>query len=486
MMAAARLCMVGSLEAQLRTFLSSHPQGHERAAAVLFRRYARSIEGLVESDRYVAVEIVPFEDAWITSSSPKNVDFAVAPLRDLFRRCEDEGLVFGFAHNHPGGALQFSRRDETNELTLIQAISNRNGRDISFVALLLCDGKWIGRTRHGQSPTQAVQARHVAVLDGGRLHLHGVHGSTADDGGDDILARQAAAFGRPFVDKMRALRIGIVGASGTGSPSGTLLARGGVGELVFVDKDKLSRSNLNRVRGARIRDVGANKARWIRDYALGLELGVAAAAFETNLDEDPDALDALATCDVIFGCTDDQIGREVMNAACFYFGIPLIDMGLGGWVDKDLSGEVRLRGHYGRVSTVCPEAGECLLCQKVVTPEGVRRQYALRQDPNLSEEELRERYLTGGGEQAPGVGPFTSAVADQAVATLYDLLTGFRRWPDTLRKDMFLVDFVLMEMRSPERVGSPACPFCGTREHLLKRSKYRLGRPALGVSHVAS
>lgn len=484
MTGAPRLCLLGSHEARLRSFLESHPQGHERAAAILFRRHSHRIEGLADSDRYVAVEVVPFDDAWVTFSSSVSVDFEVAPMRELFQRCEEEGLVFGFAHNHPGGALQFSWKDEQNELTLLKALTNRNGVELTFVAMLLCDGKWIGRVRHGQRPEVPVPARHIAVVDAGRLHLHGIR--TAQDHEDDhVLARQAAAFGRPFVNKMRSIRIGVVGASGTGSPSGTLLVRSGAGELVFVDKDKLAQSNLNRVRGARLRDVGVNKAQWIRDYVLELNLGSAVAAFDTNLDEDPDAVDALATCDVILGCTDDQIGREVINAACFYFGVPLIDMGLGGWVDKDPAGEIRLRGHYGRVSTVCPEAGECLLCQGVVTPEGVRRQYALREDPHLSEEELRERYLAGGGEMTPGVGPFTSAVADYAVATLYDVLTGFRRWPDTLRKDMLLVDFVLMEMRSPERTGRIDCPFCGTREHLLKRTKHRLGRPALGASHVA-
>jgi len=482
----ARICMLGSLEERLRQHLTSDPRGHERAAAVLFRRHSNTVEGLASSDRYVAVEVVPFDEVWITSSSPTHVDFELTPLRDLFQRCEEEGLVFGFAHNHPGGLLEFSPRDDRNELTLLQALSNRNGLHVTFVALLFSEDAWLTRTRAAVQPELAIEARHTSVLAGDRLHLHGVQTVEPEQGDEDVLARQAAAFGRPFVNKMRSLRIGIVGASGTGSPAGTLLTRSGAGELIFLDPDVLAASNLNRIRGARRADIGRNKAEWMREYALGLNLGTAAAAFGKNIDEDADALDALATCDVIFGCTDDQIGRQVLNAACFQYGIPLIDMGLGGWIDKDAAGEVRLRGHYGRVSTVCPEAGECLDCQGVVTPEGVRRQYALRQNPRLSEAELRERYLTGGGEQAPGVGPFTSAVGDYAVATLYDMLTGFRRWPDALRRDMLLIDFVLMELRSPESKARADCPFCGTGEMLLKNSKYRLGMPSLGVAHVAS
>lgn len=478
--------MLGSLEERLRRYLTSHPEGHERAAVVLFRRHSHLVDGLSSSDRYVAIDIVPFEEHWITSSSPTHVDFEVAPLRELFQRCEDEGLVFGFAHNHPAGHLRFSLRDDKNELTLLQAISNRNGTNVTFVALLCSNGCWLARTRSATEPQLATHTRHIVVIDAYRIGLHGVQSAAqAEEDDEDVLARQAAAFGRPFVDRMRSLRIGVVGASGTGSPTGTLLARSGAGELIFFDPDLLAKSNLNRVRGARREDVGSNKALWIRKYVLGLDLGSAVAAFQKNIDEDQEAVDALATCDVIFGCTDDQIGRQVLNAACFRFGIPLIDMGLGGWVDKDETGAVRLRGHHGRISTICPEAGSCLECQSVVTPEGVRRQYALRQNPDLSEAELRERYLIGGDEQAPGVGPFTSAVSDYAVATLYDMLMSFRRWPAALRRDMFFIDFVLMELRSPESRAPDDCPFCGTRELVLKQSKYRLGLPSLGVANVA-
>lgn len=485
MIAAARICMLGSIEQQLRQHLISHPRGHERAAAVLFRRHSHDVPGLDASDRYVAIDFVPFDEDWITSSSSIHVDFDVAPLRELFRRCEEEGLVFGFAHNHPGGYPQFSDKDDENEMTLMCAIGNRNGPQSHLVALLLSEGKWFARTRNAQDPAHAVDVRHVLVLGDFRLHLHAVQATDDESAADeDVLARQAAAFGKPFVSKMRSLRIGLIGSSGTGSPTGTLLARAGIGEIVVVDPDKLGHSNLNRIRGARKADVGKNKAQWLREYLFGLDLGTGVGAYESYIDLDADAFDALTTCDVIFGCSDDQIGREVLNAACYMYALPYIDVGLGGWIDSDCAGEIRLRGHYGRVSTIFPEGGDCLHCQGIVSAQGVRREYALRENPDLSDDELRERYLLGGGEQAPGVGPFTSAVGDYGVATLFDLIAGFRRWRPELRRDQFLIDFVLMELRSPESKRSEECSYCGTGDFLLKRSKYRLGRPSFGVHHV--
>jgi molybdopterin-synthase adenylyltransferase len=484
MKAPARICLLGSLEERLRSHLMSHPKGHERAAVVLFRRHTHEIPDLPTSDRLVAFDVIPFEESWITSSSASHVDFDLAPLRDLFRRCEDEALVFGFVHNHPNGFPEFSDRDHENERKLLNAISNRNGDAVHLVAMLLVDGKWIARTRSALAPDVAVDVRHTLVLGDYRIHLHGIKTPPEEDAQDDVLARQAAAFGRPFVRQMKSLRIAVLGCSGTGSPTGTLLSRSGAGELLFFDPDKLANTNLNRVRGARKADIGAPKGSWLRDYVKRLDLGTAAAGYDQHVDR-PELIDALATCDLIVGCTDDEIGRDVANMACYFYAAPFIDMGLGGWISKDANGDIRLRGHYGRISTVFPECGECLHCQGVISNEGIRRQYALRDDPNLTEDELRERYLTGGGEQAPGVGPFTSAVGDFAVATIFDLLSGFRRFPDTLRKDQFLIDFVLMELRSPETKKIEDCPRCGKRDFLVKADRFRLGRPMFGVRNVA-
>ena len=52
----------------------------------------------------------------------------------------------------------------------------------------------------------------------------------------------------------------------------------------------------------------------------------------------PQAIDALSSCDVVFGCTDDQIGREVLNTAVYVYAQPYIDVGLGGLVSNDAQG----------------------------------------------------------------------------------------------------------------------------------------------------
>ncbi len=476
-----RITLHASHEAQLQAQFAEH-DGNEVAAIVLFRRIARPVEGLNQSDRFVSVEVIKFEPHWTSSRSASHVAFELRHFRSVFQRCEAEALVFGFVHNHPTGFSQFSEVDEENEQTLLRAIANRNGPDVSLVALLWTSAKWLARTRQASDFGRSFLARHILLLARPVSVFLSAEGAEVVP---EYWARQAAAFGKPFVDKMRSLRVGVVGAGGTGSPTITLLARSGVGEIVIVDNDVLERSNLNRVRGAGTKDVGKSKAAILRDFLSDMGLPTHVVAVPSLIDQDPIAIDALSTCDFIFGCTDDQIGREVLNSCVYVYGIPLIDVGLGGQVSLGADGQPVLRYHHGRNSTVLPEEGECLVCQQVIRPEWIRHQYAIRQNPDLTITEANDRYLVGGGEQAPGVGPFTSATADLGIATFYDLLSGFRKFPPEIRWDYFMVDFVKMEFRSAQESGDKTCPYCKTRTYFMMNEKYRLGRPALGKPHVA-
>lgn len=480
-MNAPRITLLASLDSKMRLFLQGHPQGHERAAAILFRRLCRDAPGLEGSDRFIAVEVIPFEEEWITASSPHSVAFHTSPLRNIFQRCEEEGLVFGFAHNHPSGHSAFSSVDDQNELTLLQALVNRNGVEISFVALLLCDGAWSARIRYGRSPVDALPVRHTAVVGTG-ISIFGFEPLQPEE--DGFESRQAAAFGGAFVSALRSLRVGVVGAGGTGSPTATLLARAGVGELIIIDNDKLSKSNLNRVRGAAVHQIGKNKAEVLGKFINSLGLPTRVSVLPALVDSDPAAVDALASCDIVFGCTDDQIGRDVLNVAVYSYALALIDVGLGGKVVLDHKGNALLRYHHGRVSVVLPESGECLYCQGVLTQGQIARQQALRDNPDLSDEEARQSYIEGAAEHAPGVGPFTSAAADFGVSSMFNLLRPFRRLPADLRPDLINIDFVSLRFSSPAERDDADCSYCRMHLFLLREKGHRLSRPVLGKAQV--
>ena len=481
-MSPPRITLLGSFDARLRAWLIGHPLGHERGAILLFRKFDRAVEGQEASQRFVAVDIIEMTDDWVIDSSPSMLRINLRKLPDIYFRCEKERLSLGFVHGHPSGHLQFSSKDDQNEQNIMRGYARCNGPESTLVAMVLCDGNWIARVRSASAPDTYETVRHIACL-GERLQIYGASGSSIET---EILKRQEAAFGRPFNQKLQSLRVVVVGAGGTGSSAATLLARAGVGELVIVDGDALEETNLNRVRGHRAVDVGENKAKVLAEFIRSLGLKISVSWIDKCLDESPAAIDALSSADVIFGCTDDVAGRDILNQALYYYGLPYIDTGLTGRIDTDANDEPYLRDHRGRVSCILPEHGACLRCQRVVTDMKLKYEQAIKERPELelldAETLEREYYLVGGGEQAPGVGPFTSATADAAVATLMDLIKPFHSLPSDLRRDNIWQDFVHLTIYSNEPLDDAACIYCRQHQVLLKsEGRYRLEMPVLGA-----
>lgn len=476
-----RITLLGSQDIELREWLSSHPYGHERGALILFRRLSRYIDHQSASDRFLVIDIIKMTDEWIIESSPSRLHFNMRMLPDIYFRCEKEGLNLGFVHNHPLGEMAFSDQDEINELNLLQGLSGSNGKESFLVAMTLTGNNWAARIRQGHSPETLIPVRHISILSD-KIELHSI--SKPDEPLQNLM-RQEAAFGGAFNSKLQSLRAVVVGAGGTGSPVSTLLARAGIGELIIIDGDILEKTNMNRVRGYLARDIGRKKVAALKDFIDTLGLNVVVSVIDGYLHESSEAIDALSSADVIFGCTDDISGRNIMNQALYYYAQAYIDCGLTGRVETHTDGFPYLRDHRGRVSCILPEAGACLRCQRVVTNDRLSYEQAIKENPELVKVDpitlKQEYYLEGGGEQAPGVGPFTSATADNVVATFMDLIRPYRKISEELRQDNIWTDFIHMSIHSNEPENNLDCFCCRTRSILLKNEgKFRLGMPALG------
>lgn len=476
-----RITLPGSQDARLRNWLEGDPAGNERGAIVLLRKFDRAVHDQKPSIRFVAVDVIEMTDDWVIESTTTSLRINMRKLPEIYFRCEREDLELGFAHSHPSGHPDFSDKDDRNEQNILHGFAGSNGPSVFLVAMVRSDGKWFARCRHGADPSRVLDVRHTAIV-GERLLLDGV---TDAAGSTDILKRQEAAFGKPFNKKLQSLRVVVVGAGGTGSSAATLLARAGVGELIIVDGDDLEDSNLNRVRGHRLVHVGKNKAEILARFIHSMGLRISVSSIGEYLDESPKAIDAISSADIVFGCTDDVAGRDLLNQALYYYGLIYIDTGLTGKIDKDPDGDPYLRDHRGRVSCILPEHGACLRCQGVVTDMKLKYEKAIEERPELAtldpETLKREYYLAGGGVHAPGVGPFTSATADAAVATLMNLIKPFRKLPSDLRQDNIWHDFVHMTIHSNTPADDPDCIYCKTHALLLKgEGAYRLEMPALG------
>jgi molybdopterin/thiamine biosynthesis adenylyltransferase len=282
-----------------------------------------------------------------------------------------------------------------------------------------------------------------------------LHAEALNHGDDATLARQALAFGAFTNARLKAMRVGVVGCGGTGSATAMLLARLGVGHLVIFDEDLVEVTNLNRLHGARRADADGmrSKVDVVAREIAELGLGCRVVAIRRWVG-DAACRDALKSCDVIFGCTDDNDGRLLLNRLAYFYLIPVIDMGLAIEIKPVVGGTRELSG---RVTVLAP-GGSCLLCRQIVDPTVAREEDLKRRNPSEYERRKREAYVRGGGDPAPAVVTFTTATACMAVDELLQALTNFRdssgwAWQRVRRFD-------LMRDRSPGAPLNEDCPIC--------------------------
>jgi hypothetical protein len=438
-------------EAELRALLTTL-NGAEASAYLLFGSVEIGADPWTGTPRRRLVshrvEPVPAEDR--VSASAVHVTWSTRSFVRLLKVAETEGLTLGIVHTHPGSHAFFSDQDEANEQDLLRIVANRSGAGHGFASMVLGgDGSICARVHRAAGAVEV--ARRVSVV-GRSVRLYGMATRGEADGS---LDRQARLFGPSFNAIVRGLRAGIVGGGGTGSPTAMLLARLGVGGLLVVDDDVVEETNLNRVHGSRRSDVEACVpkvdviAREIR--AAGLEVEV--ATFKGWVG-DPRVRDALRSCDVVFGCTDDHDGRLFLNRLAYFYGIPLIDMGLRMVPARE--------GHPYEMAARVTLAGPgvpCLMCRGVIDPRIAMEEALRRTDREEYEARKAEAYVLGGGDPAPAVVTFTTETACMAVNELLQALTGFRG--DGGMRAGRLRRFDAVEDRSTTCSPRPGCEICG-------------------------
>ena len=104
----------------------------------------------------------------------------------------------------------------------------------------------------------------------------------------------------------------------------------GFGRIVTIDPQAVEVRNLNRIVNAQRADADseASKVAVARRAIEAMGLGSAVEDYAIDL-VSHEAVQAVAGCDVIFGCVDSAEGRDVLNRISTYYLIPYIDVGVG-------------------------------------------------------------------------------------------------------------------------------------------------------------
>ena len=153
-------------------------------------------------------------------------------------------------------------------------------------------------------------------------------------------------------------KIVVVGAGGTGSITLENLSRLGAKNITIIDDDKIELTNLNRLQGTRLSDVGKFKAEVIRDnlltYSDNMEIYCCLKNVISN-----EGYEIIKDADFIFSCVDNQETRYFLNRISIQFMIPLFDVGVSLIRDTN-----NIKSKW-QVGTYIPNYTWCMNCSPV-------------------------------------------------------------------------------------------------------------------------
>jgi hypothetical protein len=276
-------------------------------------------------------------------------------VREAAVRARDEQLAYLAVHCHAGlDHVDFSEVDLASHQRGYPSLVQITGQVIGglvFTPHAAAGDLWLPdgtRTRLAE-----------AVVPGGNLlRLHPVPSGVAT--ADPLWDRQARLFGDLGQQTLGRLRVAVVGLGGVGSILVELLARLGVGNLVVVDDDTVDKTNLPRLLGAELGDIGKPKTLLAARNARRANPGIQLTTLQTRV-EAPAARRALTGCDWIFLAADSQAARHWVNATVHQHLIPATQVGVKVPIGDD--GTV---GMVHAVSRFLVPGSGCLWCNHLI------------------------------------------------------------------------------------------------------------------------
>lgn len=395
-----------NLYTSLTDHLFSDPR-NERAAYLLC--------GLSRTDnetRLLVREVLPVVEADVLETSPFHMKIASRSFLRAMKRAHLTDASLVFVHSHPVDVPKHSTQDDYEERNLFATAYVRiHGTGIHASLVLSAPDRPVGRVCLEDGSFRPMD---VVRIIGNRFRFH--YGVNDPQVNLAIFDRQVRAFGREMQALLRKITIGVVGVGGTGSSVSEQLIRLGAGHLLIADPQKLVASNVTRVYGSTISDVGTAKVALIAQLAHRIGLNTKVDVIDRSITSES-AIREFRNCDIIFACTDDQWGRSLLGRLSIYYCIPVLDMGVQ--VDSENG---TLRSVQGRVTTLLP-GNACLFCRKRLSAERIRfESMAPEEAANLR----KDGYAPELPEPDPAVIAFTTAIAAAAIGELFQRLTGFR------------------------------------------------------------
>jgi hypothetical protein len=222
--------------------------------------------------------------------------------------------------------------------------------------------------------------------------------------------RTAQTFGKGTTALLSKLTVGVIGVSGTGSPTVEMLYRLGTGRLLLVDPDIIQEKNIGRIYNSSMKDVEEKRYKVdVLADAIAYS-GLPTEAIPINCDIfNPNVVRQLAQCDIIFGCMDSIDGRDLLNRIASFYLIPYFDLGVG----LEADGKGGINRVCGTVHYLQPD-GSSLFSRGVYNQDTLSASSMYRTNPKQYKEQLKVGYIKGINEDKPAVisiNTLTSSIA---------------------------------------------------------------------------
>ena len=375
--------------------------------------------------RLIGRSFVSVDEADVLDRSEVGVSIDSKSFMRALRHADETQQCFIFVHSHPGNFDHFSEKDDREEPPLfrtayIRAKTMQPHASVVFQG----DGRVFGRVWLEDGAQQSISR--IRVI-GDRIRFFDSGGQTNVT--SPVFDRQVRAFGKDMQRLLGTLRAVVAGAGGTGSATCEQLMRLGIGHIDCFDPQALDLTNVNRVYGSGVADEGTPKVELVRRNCARIGVGTTLEVHQESITSQKVAK-LLRRADVIFGCTDDEFGRSILDQIALRYAIPVFDMAV-----KIDSKDQQIIGITGRVTVLSPGQA-CLLCRERITAARITADALRAFNAEEAAARRKEGYAPELDDPDPAVVSFTTAVAAQAVTEFLQRLTGFmgesRRHSETI------------------------------------------------------
>ncbi len=308
-------------------------------------------------------------------------------IENAIEKGEAKHLSLFLIHSHPSGFNDFSIADNESDVKVIpciyQAYSQFHGSII-----MTPEGHLTGRF---YDPDLKPQYIDKFIVIGNEI---------------EVITKTPKNNFLPFSSEMtnyfRKFKVGIIGASGTGSIVIESLARLGIGHFVLVDDDIVEHKNLNRILNSTIDDAEKHllKVNILADAIKKYRSDVVVCPLPSKIENSHTILE-LASCDVLFSCVDTASARMYVDQVSEFFLVPIFDIGVV-ISTSSVGNRTSITEACARLDYIQPHKTS-LKDRGIYTPSMLNAEYLKNASPATYEQQLKEGYLKNVIEEAPSV-----------------------------------------------------------------------------------